>query len=134
MPKNTKEVVTTEEVILEEVTIEENPIAEFKSKNDAITSLIRGGKDSTEAEAIWKKFGARSKVTGFRAKLYVDLVINPDFAESETLDFAKANGGSENDKKQISHFERIAKLAIDIRADERARVLAEIEAEKPAKK
>jgi hypothetical protein len=66
------------------------------------------------AQKYWKDNGAKTKVTGFRAKFYAELA-KGSMTDSDVLEFAKSNGGSENDIKQISHFYAIAELANEIR-------------------
>ena len=102
--------------IVEVIEVEEVNFCEGLTLEGFMDSEYASELGYKKAVAYWKLNGAKAKVTGFRAKFYAALV-GASLSDSETLDFAKANGGSENDIKQISHFYAIAKLTRDIRAD-----------------
>ena len=108
-------VVETVEIVVV-IEVEEVNFCEGLTLEGFMDSDYAGEVGYKKAVAYWKLNGAKAKVTGFRAKFYAALV-GASLSDSETLDFAKANGGSENDIKQISHFYAIAKLTRDIRAD-----------------
>ena len=120
MPTKAKEVKVTEVKEVENVELVEVIEVEAKNETEGFTletfhdSEFGRGLGFKKANAYWKLNGAKTKVTGFRAKFYAELAKLP-LNDSEVLEFAKANGGSENDIKQISHFYAIAELTRDIR-------------------
>lgn len=68
------------------------------------------------ASVYWRENGASTKNRGFRANLYRELA-KRNLSADQTLEFAKKNGGSENDIKQISHFQTISALIAEVRGE-----------------
>lgn len=102
--------------------------AEGKTKTEFMNSDYGKSLPYPKNEEYWKKFGASSKVTGFRAKFYDRLRagnLSTKGDNPEALKFAETDGGSLNDIKQITHYYAIAELASDIREIVRAEVEAE---------
>ena len=92
-------------------------LIEGLNKSDAMTLLIgTEGYTFKDAEKYWKENGARSNATGFRAVFYAELIAGADLTDKESfIEFAEANGASDNDIKQYTHFTSIAKLAASVR-------------------
>jgi hypothetical protein len=87
------------------------------NKGAALEALIRNGSSYKEAEATWKKDGARSNATGFRAVFYKALEGGEALDSKATIiPFMESNGASANDIKQFSHFLAIAHLVAEVRA------------------
>ncbi len=132
-----------EKVVIEEVTetvevteTETEEVTEIEIVNETEGLTLEGFMDSEFADSLgykksvayWKEFGAKAKVTGFRAKFY-EALISGTVGVDSTLGFAEVNGGSKNDIKQISHFVAIAKLAADIREIVKAETVESAESE-----
>ena len=85
-------------------------LVQFMDSKHAISLGFRA------ATKYWAEFGASTKNRGFRANLYRELA-KRNLSAEQTLDFAKKNGGSDNDIKQISHFQTISALIAEVRGE-----------------
>lgn len=114
---------TAPTVTVKKVPAKRKPAAK-KAKNETEGLSLVGFMDSKYAISLgfraatkyWAENGASTKNRGFRANLYRELA-KRNLSAEQTLDFAKKNGGSTNDIKQISHFQTISALIAEVRGE-----------------
>jgi hypothetical protein len=90
------------------------------TKEEFFANGLAEGKTFGALQKEWKESGfAASKKRGFRAAFYEALKSGAITDMTEAYEFRDdpANGASENDIKQFSHYEGIAELVFAVRSD-----------------
>lgn len=94
----------------------EELVIEAGNKGAAIEAVIKAGYSYKVAEKSWSEYGARKGVSGgFRASFF-DALRAGNLTKKEVGELLKATG-SVNKIKEISHWNEIARLVADVRAD-----------------
>lgn len=94
----------------------EELVIEAGNKGAAIEAVIKAGYSYKLAEKSWSEYGARKGVSGgFRASFF-DALRAGNLTKEEVGELLKATG-SVNKIKEISHWNEIARLVADVRAD-----------------